>query len=63
MAAGDRLLHEDRGIELAELLRRNIQELRAMRERDLDETARRRVDRLLAEAEATLSEIETPEEG
>lgn len=63
MAAGDRLLHEDRGIELAELLRRNIPELRAMRERDLDETARRRVDRLLAEAEATLSEIETPEEG
>jgi hypothetical protein len=63
MAAGDRLLHEDRGIELAELLRRNIQELCAMRERDLDETARRRVDRLLAEAEATLSEIETPEEG
>lgn len=63
MASGDRLLHEDRGIELAELLRRNIQELRAIRERDLDETARRRVDRLLAEAEATLSEIETPEEG
>jgi hypothetical protein len=55
--------HEDDGSELGKLVRRNIEQLRAMRAGKLGEADRRRVERLLAEAEAALSEIETPEEG
>jgi hypothetical protein len=51
------------GTELAAWLRQNITSLRTLRERELDPARRSRIERLLAEAEAALGEVEIPQEG
>ena len=52
----------ERAEELAAVLRRTVARLEELRQHDLDPVARQRVERLLAEAEAALAELETPEE-
>jgi hypothetical protein len=48
--------------ELAAALRATIARFRGLRQQQHSEAARRRIERLLAEAEAALSELEIPEE-
>ena len=51
------------GSELAAWLRQNITTLRTLLQRELDPVRRSRIERLLAEAEAALGEVEIPQEG
>ena len=50
------------GAELAAALRQTIARLKSLSHQDLPAASRQRVVRLLAEAEAGLSELELPEE-
>jgi len=50
------------GPELADTLRQTIERFRTLLKGELPARARHRIERLLAEAEAALTEIEIPEE-
>jgi hypothetical protein len=62
MPDSDPTRQAEAGADLAEALRQTIERFRTLLRQPRSDRERRRIERLLAEAEAALSELDTPEE-